>query len=348
MPALRPVLLSGGAGTRLWPLSTPPHPKQFAPLLPGRTLFGRTLGRFAGRPEFDRPFVVTSVQHLDFVAEEAAESGTELAMAIAEPVGRNTAPACVAAALVSEPDDVLLVVPSDHLIRDEERFIESVLAGADLAREGFLVTFGVLPDGPETGYGYIQPGEPCGKGSRVTRFIEKPDAAKAASMIAKGFLWNAGIFAMGAGTLLEEARIHAPGLVEAVNASLGDPVDGVLRLTDRFADVDAVSIDVGIMEKTDQAATIPLDVGWSDLGSYDALWAALERDSHGNATGGDAVLVDVEGSLVLATGRTVGVAGLDDVVVVETEDAVLVVRRDRAQLVRDLVARMSENPGSSE
>lgn len=341
---IRPVILSGGSGTRLWPLSYPEVPKQFAPLLPGGTLFARTLTRLAGRPGVASPTVVTGEAHLDLVHSFAEEVGVALSLVIAEPEGRNTAAAALAAALSSDPDEVLALLPSDHLIRDDAGFVAAVVAAAHHAREGAIVTFGIRPTRPETGYGYIEAGQAQGDALRVVRFKEKPDAKEAQRLSTDGLhFWNSGMFVASARTLVEEASRHCPEILGPVQRSLRPVEDSLLRLGAEFLGAPAEPFDIAIMEKTDRGLVLPLDVGWDDVGSFDALWAVSDKDDEGNATQGEVVLLDVAGSLVIAASRTVSVVGLDDVVVVETPDAVLVVPRDQSQRVRE-VARRAQAP----
>jgi mannose-1-phosphate guanylyltransferase/mannose-6-phosphate isomerase len=254
-----------------------------------------------------------------------------------EPEGRNTAPAALAAALVADPDDTLVILPSDHLIEESGSFGSLVERAASLAGDGYIVTFGIVPDRPETGYGYIAMGEGLGDGARVREFIEKPSDDQAARLLGEGsHLWNSGMFVVSVGTLLAEAEKHCPDLLGGVRSALGDPDDGVLELGASFGDVEKISIDHAIMERTSKAAVMPLDAGWDDVGSFQALWAVSDKDEDGNAVSGDVSLLDVHDSLVHATSRKVAVVGLDGIVVVETPEAVLVVPRERAQDVRDI------------
>jgi mannose-1-phosphate guanylyltransferase/mannose-6-phosphate isomerase len=290
------------------------------------------------------PTVVAGEAHLDLVHSLAEETGVALSLVIAEPEGRNTAAAALAAALSSDPDEVLALLPSDHLIRDDAGFAAAVAAAAHHAREGAIVTFGIRPTRPETGYGYIEAGEPEGDALRVVCFKEKPDAEEALRLSTDGLhFWNSGIFVAFARTLVEEAERHCPEILEPVQHSLRPVEDSLLRLGAEFLDAPAEPFDIAIMEKTDRGLVLPLDVGWDDVGSFDALWAVSDKDDEGNATRGEVVLLDVAGSLVIAASRTVSVVGLDDVVVVETPDAVLVVPRDQSQRVRE-VARRTQAP----
>lgn len=334
MPDIRPLILSGGSGTRLWPLSTNDMPKQFADLLGGESLFERALERL---PDALAPIIVAGASHSRLVEQAAARVGILPFVVIYEPSGRNTAPACVAGALAADDDDVLVILPSDHLIADLDDFRATVEEAARRAAEGGIVVFGITPDRPETGFGYIRAGEELSVGWRVAEFVEKPDVARAEEMLEEGgYLWNSGMFVLTAATLLTEARRVAPQLVEGVETAMRPPRDGVVELGPEFAEVESISFDHAVMERTDKGVVLPLDAGWDDVGSFQALWAASDRDERGNAVEGDVKALDVTGSLIRSTSRRVAVAGLEDVVVIETPDAVLVVPRSRAQLVRDL------------
>lgn len=334
------MILSGGAGTRLWPLSTPGFPKQFATLTGEDSLFTQALHRLAGRPGVSPPIVVTGSAHAELVKVFAAESGVDIHLILVEPAGRNTAPASLAAALSSDPDDVLVILPSDHLIRDQGAFADAVIRSVEYAAEGSVVTFGVVPSRAETGYGYIELGEPLPGAFRVRRFKEKPDQEEAERLTSGGnHVWNSGMFVVSAAGLLMEASRHCPVILAGVTAAMRAPVDGIVELGAEFLNVERISLDHAIMEKTENAIVMPIDVGWDDVGSFEALWSIAEKDDRGNVTSGDTVLIDVEGSLVKATSRTVAVAGVSDVVVVETPDVVLVVPRNQSQMVRDLAER---------
>lgn len=341
---MRPVILSGGSGTRLWPLSTPDLPKQFVPLFDGRSLFDLTLERLDGIQGVGTPIVVTGAPHRALVEEALQGAGMRDRLVLIEPVGRNTAPAALAAALVSGPDDVLVIVPSDHLISDLEGFGDAIGDASRHAGEGGIVTFGIRPSRPETGYGYIEIGEPLGDAAfEVRRFKEKPDQATAEEMVDDGrHVWNSGMFVARSDHLIDEARAHCPAILDGVRQAVPHVDGAVAELSGSFASVEAQSIDYAIMEKTDRAVVIPIDVGWDDVGSYRSLLTAVGRDADGNHIEGDVVVDEVHGSFVRATSRRLAVAGLSDVVVVETPEAVLVVPLDRSQDVRDLMRRVEQ------
>jgi mannose-1-phosphate guanylyltransferase / mannose-6-phosphate isomerase len=321
-------------------LSTPETPKQFVPMIGGRSLFDLTLERVAAIPDAATPIVVTGAAHLPLVS--AALAHITGARVLVEPSGRNTAPAAIAAALVAGEGEVLLIVPSDHLISDTRGFAEAVARAAACAEEGGIVTFGITPTRPETGYGYIEIGEPGRHGSfAVERFKEKPAPEEAESLAGDGrHLWNSGMFLALAGRLLTEAEEFRSDLVDGVRASLGGDEGDVIALGPRFSEVESISIDYAIMEQTTEALVVPLDVGWDDVGSYLSLLQALPRDANGNHVDGEVTMRDVTGSLVMATSRRVAVVGLSDHVVVETADAVLVLPLSRSQEVRELAKRV--------
>jgi mannose-1-phosphate guanylyltransferase/mannose-6-phosphate isomerase len=338
---IRPVILSGGSGTRLWPLSTRERPKQFIDVI-GEPLFEATLDRVAGVAAGGQVIVIIGS---DQVAEvEKAMSDTDLvATLLIEPSGRNTAPAVIAAALASEPGDVLVVMPSDHLISDTSAFLAAMEDAVGMAVAGSLVTFGVEPTRPETGYGYIQKGEPLGPGFRVARFKEKPDVDEAVELVADGgHLWNSGMFVFTAASLLTEAEAQVPDVLEGVRASMPTIREATMALSDHFSTVRSISIDHAIMEKAQDVAVVPLDAGWSDIGSWESVWEIGEQDRAGNTLIGDVVAIDVSGCYVRSGSRTVAIAGVEDLVVVETGDVVLIIPRDQSQLVRDLAARAEQ------
>ncbi len=345
-----PVILCGGSGSRLWPMSRQLLPKQFLPLVSERTMLQDTVARLRGLAGAEPPTVVGNSEHRFLVAEQLRAIGAPPRTQILEPVGRNTAPAVAVAALAlekSDPDAVMLVLPADHLIRDVETFHVAVLRAAAAARAGFLATFGIRPDHAATGYGYIQGGEPiAGHESvfHVARFVEKPDVVAARRFLKDGtFAWNSGMFVLGARRYLEELGRHAPGILDACRAAwekAATDLDFVRLDQSAFAACPADSIDYAVMEKTDAAAVVPVDIGWSDVGSWATLWEVGEKDAYGNVLRGDVNVQATESSYVRAEKRLVSVLGLSDVVVIETDDAVLVASKDEAQNVKDIVGKL--------
>ena len=339
---VRPVILSGGAGTRLWPLSTESSPKQFLDLL-GGSLFEGTLTRLEGMPNLVPAFIVTGAKHVDEVDRSVSAAGAAIGSVLVEPEGRNTAPAIIAAALLADPDDVLVVLPADHLIKDRMGFLAKVEIAVSLALEGHLVLFGIVPTRSETGYGYIEIGDPVGAGFKVLGFVEKPVPELAEVMVAGGrHLWNSGMFVFTAKAIIEECAAIRPDLLTGVTEAIPLQHDVRADLAPSFAEVDSVSIDHAVMELTDRAVVVPIDVGWSDVGSWESVWENAEHDSSENVLVGDVSAQGVSGSYVHATSRVVAIAGVEDLVVVETPEAVLVVSRRNSQLVRDLVADLSK------
>jgi mannose-1-phosphate guanylyltransferase/mannose-1-phosphate guanylyltransferase/mannose-6-phosphate isomerase len=309
----------------------------------GPSLFERTLLRLHGRPGVSAPVVVTGVDHVDAVKMASLNSGVDLDLVLVEPEGRNTAPACLAAALACDEDDVLVIVPSDHLIQDIDTYADHVVDAAEHARRGEIVTFGIRPSGPEIGFGYIEMGETTGSAYRVVRFKEKPDLEEAQQLVADGrHVWNSGMFIVRADVLVAEAASLRPDILASVESAMRSPDDGVARLGAEFKKAEKVSLDHAIMEHTGKAVVIPMAVGWDDVGSFEALWSVSEKDNRGNTVSGDTVLVDVSDSFIHSTSRRVAVAGISGVVVVETDDAVLVVPTENSQLVKSLVEKQSD------
>lgn len=344
---LVPVILCGGVGSRLWPLSREALPKQFLSLLGDRTLLLDTLHRVEGLSDLAPPLLMCNEQHRFLVAEQVRRWRGGEARILLEPEARNTAPAIAVAALRAidrDPDAVLLVLPADHALRDVRAFHAAVGKGLELVRDGYLATFGIVPLAPETGYGYIRTGEPAGAGFRVAEFVEKPDLTTARRYLASGeYLWNSGMFLFSAAQLLTEMQRHAPDIAAACRAAMrqSERDRDFLRIDGQaFAASPAISIDYAVMEKTDRAAVVPLDAGWSDVGSWASLAAILEPDAAGNVMRGDVIGDDNRGCYVQATDRLVAVLGLRDQVIVETSDAVLIASKDRVQEVRQIVARL--------
>ena len=344
MPKLQPVLLSGGSGTRLWPLSREAYPKQFLALAGDDTMLQATWRRVADLADA-APIVVAGEEHRFLVAEQLRQVGAPTPAILLEPMGRNTAPAIAAAAMQAlrgGDDPLLLVLPSDHVVGDADAFRAAVRKAMPAAERGALVTFGIVPDAPETGFGYIQAEQGDGV-QRVLRFVEKPDAANAQSYLeAGGYYWNSGMFLLRASRYLDELQRFRPDIVAAVRAAFDAAArDGDFIRFDNaaFAACPSDSIDYAVMEKTDAAMVLPVDIGWNDVGSWSALWDVSEQDADGNAHHGDVIAIDSRNSYAYAR-RMVALVGVDDLVVVETDDAVLVARKDKVQQVKDVVARL--------
>ena len=336
---ITPVILSGGSGTRLWPLSRQQSPKQFVALTGARTLFQQTVLRAAGIERVTRPVVVGNLDHASIINAQSSEIDVRPKAVITEPEGRNTAPAVALAAHAVDPDDLMLVMPSDSFIPDEAAFGASVRAAVEPAVQGRLVTFGVTPTRPETGYGYIEVGETRAGWSFASRFVEKPDRPTAETYLSGGrHLWNAGMFLFSARRLLEELSGHAPDVAGAVAAAWDErsESDGVIEPGPSFGSSPSISIDHAVMEHSNQVAVVPMDAGWSDVGSWEALWE-LGGGESANVALGETLLRDVTGSYVRAGDRLVAVIGLDDIVVVDTPDALLITSRSRSQDVKLLL-----------
>lgn len=349
MTHLIPVILSGGAGTRLWPLSRELMPKQLLRLTGERTLLQETALRIG-----NSPVVVCNHEHRFIVAEQLREVGLDPRAVVIEPVGRNTAPAAAVAALMlaeSDPDALMLLMPSDHLIADSEAFRRAVQVATPLAEAGYMVTFGIQPTGPNTGYGYIKAGETLGGGFKVERFVEKPDLATAESYVASGdYTWNSGIFLLPVKLFLSELDIHAPGMAEGCRSALAKGRTDLFffRLDDEtFAGLKGQSIDYAVMEHSDKVAVVPVDMGWSDIGSYSALWQESPRDASGNAIMGDVLAIDTTNCYLRSQDHLVATIGLHDLVVIATDDAVLVADKSRDQEIKAVVEALKRE-GRSE
>ena len=350
---LFPVILCGGAGSRLWPLSRTLYPKQFMDL-GGHSLFGDTLQRLTAIGA-QAPLVISNAEQRFLAAMQMQEHGIDPARRIVlEPVGRNTAPAIAVAALALQArtsgDATLLVLPSDHVITDVAAFGKAVGEASLCARDGHLVTFGIVPDRPETGYGYVQQGEPLGHGFGVARFVEKPALDVAEAMLASGgHFWNSGMFVFTCAAYLEALGVYAPAMLAAAQQAYKERREehDFIWLGESFAACPSDSIDYAVMEKTDKAAMVPLDAGWNDLGSWAAVHATAEQDNQGNACVGDVLLRDVQGSYLHSTGRLIAALGVRDLAVVETGDAVLVTPLDASQDVKKIVETLASQ-GRSE
>lgn len=351
MSIIQPVILSGGSGTRLWPLSRESYPKQFLPLAGDLTMLQATWQRIA--PIASRgPLVIANEEHRFVAAEQLQQVGAAPAAIILEPIGRNTAPAIAVAALEATRDGadaLLLVLPSDHVITDEAAFRSAVQAAASAAEAGKLVTFGIVSTGPETGYGYIKAAD--GEGLRaVERFVEKPDLDTATGYVASGqYYWNSGMFLFKASRYLQELERLQPEMLAGSRSAwqqAGRDADFTRLHKDAFAAVTSDSIDYAVMEKTADAVVIPLDAGWNDVGSWTALRDVSQQDGDGNAHQGDVIAIDCRNTYAYGQ-RLVAMVGLDDVIVVETDDAVLVGKADRMQEVKTVVAQLKAD-GRSE
>ena len=353
-----PVILSGGSGTRLWPLSREQLPKQLLALVgDGSTMLQDTVTRLNGLSAIEPPLVVCNEEHRFLIADQLAEIGFSNPRIVLEPAGRNTAPAVALAANVlldnatKSQDPLMLVLPADHVIADVTAFHQAIERALPFAARGCLVTFGVVSNGPETGYGYIRHGSIESGAASIVEFIEKPDRTRAERFLnSGGYLWNSGMFLFSARTFLRELQTQAPDIAATVHKACANPaVDGRFIRVDRqtFAGCRGDSIDYAIMEGSAAGMVVPLSAGWSDVGSWSSLHEAMTPDSTGNVLRGDVLAEDVERSLVIAESRLVATVGLKDHVVVETKDAVLVVPTDRVQEVKGLVARLRES-GRSE
>lgn len=345
---IHPVILSGGSGTRLWPLSRALYPKQFLPLACERTLLQDTALRLAAPELFLPPLVICNAEHRFIVAEQLRAAGIAAERIVLEPVGRNTAPAAAVAALLlgaDEPDALVLIAPADHVVAEPSKLLEAYAKASRLADDGRLVTFGVAPDKPYAGYGYIERGAPLEEGAyAVARFIEKPALARAREYVESGrYYWNSGMFLFSAGRYLDELSRTRPEIVEACRKTLeGSARDlDFLRLGEKaFEDCVSDSIDYAVMEKSASVAVLPIEVGWSDVGSWDALWQIGAKDGSGNVLLGDALALDCRNSYLRADSGIVAALGLEGIVVVATRDAVLVLPRARAEEIKSLVERL--------
>ncbi|WP_184071718.1 mannose-1-phosphate guanylyltransferase/mannose-6-phosphate isomerase [Sphingosinicella soli] len=337
-----PVILSGGAGTRLWPLSRSASPKQLLRLLGAETLIQSTARRAGPESGFAAPLIVAGEAHLAQIEAQLAEIGVSPRAIVLEPAGRNTAPAVALAALMLAEDELMLVMPSDHIINDVEAFRAAIARAQPLAADGWLVTFGITPDRPETGYGYIETAERVAEGvQRVARFVEKPPIETARAYLETGrFYWNAGIFLLRAGSFLAELRRHAPGIEAAARQSVANAAaDGTTLRPDRahFLASPSDSIDYAVMEKADRVAVVPVEMGWSDVGAFDTLLKWLPHDENGNATGGDVIALDTTNCLIRSEGPLVAAIGVSNLTIIATGDAILVVSNDRSQDVKRIV-----------
>src|SRR5690606_27969208 len=347
---LIPVLLSGGVGSRLWPVSREAYPKQFLPMTGDESLLAQTLRRSGLVANVQPPIVVCNEEHRFLVAEQLRLAGQKASAILLEPVGRNTAPAVAVAALqalASDKDAILLVLPADHVILQPELFAAAVAAGLATADSGALVTFGIVPTAPETGYGYIRAGDKLAEQVLALReFVEKPDLATAQRYLDSGdYLWNSGMFLFRADSYLAELETHHAGMLAAARESLlkaRQDLDFTRLDAAAFGACPSDSIDYAVMEHTRNGAVVPLDCGWSDVGSWSSLWEVEGKDDSGNAASGDVLLHDTHNTYVRAESRLVATVGVDDLIVVETSDAVLVADKSRVQDVKHIVTALKK------
>jgi mannose-1-phosphate guanylyltransferase / mannose-6-phosphate isomerase len=353
MPDIYPVILSGGSGSRLWPLSRAHYPKQFLPLAGDLSLFQETALRMSRAENAKAPLIITNNDHRFLVHEQLEQIGVEPLAIILEPLGRNTAPAATVAALkiaALDPQGIMVLLPSDHLISGEERFHGDLAEAVAAAQDGKLVTFGITPNHPETGYGYIRKGAALANQdncSGVDAFVEKPDLETAIGYLKSGdYFWNSGMFVFSASDFLAELQKFQPDMSGQCQAALdaGQTDLGFLRLgSDAFAASPSISVDYAVMEHTDIAAMVMARFGWSDVGTWPSLWEASDHDERGNALSGDTLLRNVSNSYVRSEGgQLLTVIGVEDMVIVSTDDAVLVAPKDRAAETKDLVELLSE------
>lgn len=347
--AIVPVILSGGAGTRLWPMSRPERPKQMLALTAEETMLQLTARRAPVDAGFAAPVIVANALHTDMILEQLAQAGAEPQAVILEPMGRNTAPAIALAALaVGGGATPLLVMPSDHVITDIPAFHAAIATAMPRVAEGWMVTFGITPDHPETGYGYIRVGEAIGEGiHKVARFVEKPPREAAEAMVASGdHVWNGGIFLFRADIFLGALAEHAPEILAAAQASMDRAIrEGSRILPDaaEFARSPSNSIDYAVMEKATQVAVVPVAMGWSDVGSWDALHGISDCDAQGNACRGDVVAIDTDNCLVRAgDGKRIALVGVSDLIVVADGDDILILPRGRSQDIKRIIEAMKK------
>lgn len=339
---MKVVILAGGGGTRLFPLSRTNFPKQFLKLGGELSLLAQTVRRFLPLARAEDIIIVTNKEYLHHVRAELAACGASAAHILLEPVGRNTAPAIALAArfcldeLQASEQEVLFVSPSDHTISPEAKFTASVQRACELAGQNHIVTFGVKPDKPETGYGYIQAGPQLGLGFAVASFREKPDQATAEKYLAAGnYYWNSGMFAFPISLMVEELRAHQPAIFTQMNQSFA-------VMMDNFEAMPNISVDYAIAEKSSRVAMVPLSANWNDIGSWDAIYDVLAKDEQGNALRGDCLPIDCHNSLILGNSRLIAGIGLEDLLVVETDDVILVAKKGESQRVKDIVGTLRQ------
>ena len=347
---ITPVIMAGGSGTRLWPLSRAAHPKQFLALNDTKTMLQQTVERLADLPTSE-PVTICNEEHRFFVAEQLREIDA-LGKIILEPVGRNTAPAIALAALVERDNDpLLLILAADHVIANQRAFTETVMKAVPLAEAGKLVTFGIVPTEPHTGYGYIEASAPVADAYEVSSFKEKPDVDTAVQYVADGsYYWNSGMFLFKASNFLAELKVHRPDILAATERAMSEissDLDFIRIDREAFVACPDESIDYAVMEKTKDAVVVPMDAGWNDIGSWSSLWEVAKKDEAGNAVSGDTMLLDTKNSLVRAEDKLVALVGIEDLVVISTKDATLVAQKDRVQDAK-IIASELKDAGRSE
>ncbi|WP_318527875.1 mannose-1-phosphate guanylyltransferase/mannose-6-phosphate isomerase [Fluctibacter corallii] len=350
---MTPIILAGGSGSRLWPKSRAKLPKQFLRLANDKTMLQETVLRLSGLP-ISAPLLVCNEDHRFIAAEQMQQLPNTGARILLEPQGKNTAPAICLSALLAqqyERDPLLLVLAADHVIQDTDAFHHAVRQATVLANEGHLVTFGIVPDSPNTGYGYIKQGNQLESGYVVDSFVEKPDAATAKDYLEQGnYVWNSGMFMFRASRLLEEMATHAPDILAACKSSIDNKLqdlDFVRVDAEAFAQSPEDSIDYAIMEKTDSAAVVPMSAGWNDVGSWESLWQIDSgKDADGNVLKGDVLVEGSQNCYVNAEERMVALVGVDDAVVIETKDAILVAAKDKVQNIKSIVSKLKQEKRS--
>ena len=343
-----PVIMAGGSGTRLWPLSRAAHPKQFLKLHGGGTMLQATVKRLSGL-DIQASITICNEEHRFFVAEQLREID-KLGSIILEPVGRNTAPAIALAALIAKDDPLLLVLAADHVIQDEIAFRKAVMRAIPLAEAGKLVTFGIVPHEPHTGYGYIKRGSALEAGFEVDEFVEKPSSGVAEDYLASGdYYWNSGMFLFRASSYLEELKKYRPDILEQCQSLVMEVKADLdfLRVDKvKFESCPAASIDYAVMEKTSDAVVVPMDAGWRDIGSWLSLWDISKKDGKGNSTHGDVILHDSHNSYVRTDGKLVAAIGVKDLVIVTTKDAIMVAHKNSVQDIKLVAEKLKENSRS--
>jgi mannose-1-phosphate guanylyltransferase len=342
-----PLILCGGSGERLWPLSRDDRPKQFLQLTGERTMLKLALERVSDRTQFAPPMIIANGKHQSELEAQLKEAGADAAGLILEPAVRNTAPAIALAALAVRAETTLLVMPSDHVIEDPDAFLAAVDAALPALKDNYLVTFGISPNAPETGYGYIKCGAALSEGVfRVERFVEKPNLETAAGYLTEGsYVWNAGIFLFRAGDFMAALAEHAPEVAAASRDSLVNATrDGSVIRPDAeaFARSPSVSVDYAVMEKHAKVAVVPMDVGWSDIGSWDALYDHVTPGPDRNVCAGDGIQIDTKGCLIRSEGPLIATIGVTDLIILATKDSVLIAQRGSSQRVKEVVAALKK------